>query len=340
MMTRNRWVSIAALLLILTGCSDSPAPPAPEPRTGLVAVQKVSATVGFYTMDGELVTSVPVGEYPHEMITSPDGKLLYVSDNGVLWMTEDAQGSNTISIIDLAAREKVGVIDLGEYRRPHGMDVHPDTGYLVVTIENPDGLLLVDPAAKKVLRKYDTQGASPHMVKLGPRGEYAYASNTGTATLAAIHLETGEVKLIEVGDRPQGATLSGDGTLLYLTNSDGNSISIIDTGSKEVVGEIATGEGPGRIALTPDGSQLVYNLQAGSGVGFANVASRTETARVSLEGPPLSLHLSTDGETAYLGVQSLDKIFAVSVADKQIVKVIDTPKDSGPDPVMEVALIE
>ena len=99
--------------------------------------------------------------------------------------------------------------------------------------------------------------------------------------------------MIEVSGRPQGAVLSLDGTLLYLTNSDGNRISIIDTDTKEVIGEIETAEGPGRIAITPDGKQLVYNLQAGEACGFADIATGTQTDVVKLEGPPLSLNLSS-----------------------------------------------
>jgi len=37
----------------------------------------------------------------------------------------------------------VGVINLGIYHRPHGIAVLPN-GQLIVTSENPNGLLLID----------------------------------------------------------------------------------------------------------------------------------------------------------------------------------------------------
>ncbi len=316
-------------LLLLTGAAALAAH-----GQQLIVGQKVSGTVGFYTAEGKPLASVAVGKHPHEIALSPDGAWAYVTDNGILWMTDPGEGGNTVSIIDLRRRVRAGVIDLGKYRRPHGIDVDPRTGRLVVTVENPDALLLIDPKLKKVLRAYDVKGKAPHMVKLGAGAEWAYVSNTKTAALAAVHLATGQVKLIPTGARPQGAALSRDGRLLYLTNSDGNSISIIDTAEKRQVGTIATGKGPGRIALTPDGRQLVYNLQAGNAVGFADVTRRAQTAVVALEGPPLSLHLSEDGETAYSGVQSLDKIFVVSVKDRKVVRVIGVAQGSGPDPVV------
>lgn len=303
-------------------------------QAALAVVEKIAGQVGFYAADGKRIAGVPVGRHPHEIIRSLDGRLLYVSDNGILWMTEAGEGGNTISIIDASSMKKTGVIDLGRYRRPHGMDIDPNTGRIAVTIENPDGLLLIDPAQKKVLRKYDVKGSDPHMVLFGRDGEWAYVSNTGTNTLAAVEIKTGAVKLIPTDARPQGATLTRDSKMLYLTNSDGNSISIIDTQKKMRIGTIATGKGPGRVVLTPDEKTLVYNCQPGEAVGFADVATRKQTALIPLGGDPLSLTMSKDGKLAYAGVQDQDKVIVISIPDRKILRTIATPKSAGPDPAL------
>lgn len=116
--------------------------------TVLAVVEKIGGSVGFYADDGKRVAGVKVGTHPHEIVLSPDRKTAYISDNGILWMTEAGEGGNTISVVDVASRRKLGVIDLGQYRRPHGMAVDAQSGRMVVTIENPDGLLLVDPVAR------------------------------------------------------------------------------------------------------------------------------------------------------------------------------------------------
>jgi YVTN family beta-propeller protein len=229
---------------------------------------------------------------------------------------------------------KVGVIDLGKNRRPHGMDVDGKTGHIVCTTENPDGMILVDPVARKVIRRYDVKGEDPHMVILEPGGAHAFVTNTATATIAAVRMSDGAVKLIPVEKRPQGGVFSKDGKLLYMTNSEGNSISIIDVGKREVVGRIGTGVGAGRAALTPDGKTLVYNLQAGKGVAFADVATRKQVKQIDLIGNPLSLTMSKDGKFVYLGIQDSDKVVIVSVEKREIVRMFDTPKNSGPDPVL------
>ena len=320
--------------LILLAAALPLARPALPQKAALAIVEKKAGAVGFYTAEGKRIAGVPVGKHPHEIVLSPDKRFLYVSDNGILWMTEPGEGGNTISVIDRAAMKKVGVIDLGPYRRPHGLDIHPKTGQIASTIENPDGMVLIDPVHRKVVRKYDVKGEDPHMVLFGRDGEWAYVSNTATNALAAVHLASGQVKLIPTDARPQGAVLSHDGKIIFLTNSDGNSISIIDADKKERIGKIAVGKGPGRVALTPDGKTLVYNLQPGQGVGFADVASRKVISEIALGGNPLSLTLSSDGKLGYAGIQDQDKVAVISVPERKILRTFATPAGAGPDPVL------
>src|SRR5260370_4416940 len=303
-------------------------------QADLAVVQKVAGSVGLYTNECKFISDVKDGEHPHEAVLSPDKRLLYVTDNGILWMTYKGEGGNTISIVDVKARKKVGVVDLGTNRRPHGIDLDPKTGHLVATTENPWGLVLVDPVARKVIRKYDVKGEAPHMVRLGPDSRIAYVSNTNSGTLAAVNLETGETKTIPTGDRPQGTVFSRDQKTMYVANSEADTISIVDVDKFQVTGTIQTGKWPCRLAVAPDGKRLVYALQTSEAVGFADLETRKEVKQVPLGGKLLSLTLSSDGRYAYSSAQELDKIFVVSLAERKLVRTIETPKGSGPDPVI------
>ena len=305
-----------------------------DARAVLAVVQKVAGSVGFYSEDGKSLAQVSVGPFPHEAVLSRDGKLLYVSVNGVLWMTEDKLGNNTLAVVDTHAMRKVRDIDLGRFHRPHGLALTAAGDRLLATTERPFGLIMVDPAAGKVVRDFDVKGKSPHMVIPSPDGEWAYVSDTDSDNVAAIRLKTGEVTLIPTGRRPQGGVLSRDARILYIVNTDGNKISIIDTASHKVTGEIPTGKGPGRIALTPDGKTLVYNLQFEPAVGFADIAARKQAAQIPLTGRPLSLTMSHDGRRGFLGIQDQDKVVLVSVPERKIEKTLQLPKGSGPDVVL------
>jgi YVTN family beta-propeller protein len=300
----------------------------------VATIEKVSGTVGFYSESGQNEGRVKVGAFPHEAVLSQDGKLLYVSNNGVLWMTEDTMGTNSISVVDVVSKKKLYDIDLGRFHRPHGIALIPKTGQLLVTTERPYGLILVDPEKRKVVRDFDVKGKSPHMVMLSPDGSRAFVSNTDSASVAVIEVATGAVRLIPTGEKPQGGVFSKDGNLLYIATSGANCITIIDIKAFKVNGTIATGKGPGRIALTPDGKTLVYNMQLEPAIGFADVAARKQTAVIPLPGKPLSLTMTNDGRRAFSGLQELDKVVFISVADRKIERTIDTPKSSGPDPVI------
>ena len=323
------FISAALAVMVWTASAVSSA----GPSAYLAVIEKVSGAVGFYTEAGRLLGEVKVGSFPHEAVLAPDGRL-YVSDNGVLWMTEDKEGTNTISVVDVHAMKKVDEIDLGRFHRPHGIALIPGSRHLLATTERPAGLIEVDPVARRVVRDFDVKGKSPHMVIPMAGGKSAYVSNTDSDAVAAIDLGTGAVRLIPTGARPQGAVLSPGGDRLYVVNTSGNQISVIDTRKQTVERVIPTGKGPGRIAITPDGKTLVYNLQFEPGVGFADVVSGKQTGMVALSGRPLSLTMTRDGKRAFAGIQDQDKICFISVADRKIERTLDLPKGSGPDPAI------
>lgn len=300
----------------------------------LAIVEKVAGAVSFYTDDGRALGRVKVGAFPHEATVSADGRLLYVSNNGVLWMTEDTMGGNTISVIDVAAMKKLHDIDLGRFHRPHGIAVLPGTNHLLATTERPFGLITIDPGVRKVIRDYDVKGKSPHMVFPSPSGDQAFVSNSDSDSVAAIDLRTGAVKLIDAGAHPQGGAFSPKGDRLYITATNANQIAIVDPKSQTVTGKIPTGKGPARIAVTPDGRTLVYNLQFEPGVGFADATSGKQVATIPLPGRPLSLTMTRDGRRAFAGVQDQDKVFVISVPERKVERVIELPKGSGPDPAI------
>jgi DNA-binding beta-propeller fold protein YncE len=197
-------------------------------------------------------------------------------------------------------------------------------------------LLIVDPVTRKVVRDYDTQGKTSHMVTLGPGAVWAFVSNSSSDNVAAIHLQSGKVKLIPTTRRPEGSVLSKDGLTLYVATREG--ISIIDTGKQAEKGRIATGKGPNRIALTGDERYLVYSLIDENKVEIADPKTRKVLGQVALAGRPVSLTLSRDSQYAFASAQDDDTVYVVSIADRKLAREIKTRKGSGPDPVQEVVL--
>ncbi len=303
-----------------------------------IVLHKGDSSLGFYSADGKLEKKVAVNAHPHEMVRSADGKLLYTTDNGTMRIEQAGVGGNTVSIIDLTAREKVGEISTGNYRRPHGIALLPN-GNLLVSTELPDALLLIDPIKRTVLRVYPTQAKTAHMVTASRNGQWAWVSNSSSANVSAIHLGTGEVRLIPTGPRPEGSVLSPDGKRLYVCQRDGSGIAEIDTATHKLLRTLDSPPGPVRVDITPDGRHVVYGLLDEKAIGWTDTKTGKVAGRVDLPAPLgqiVSLHLSPDGKVAYAANENMDRVYAVDLATRRIVKNWTLPKGFGPDPAMEI----
>ncbi|MEO8129991.1 MAG: beta-propeller fold lactonase family protein [Bryobacteraceae bacterium] len=303
-----------------------------------LVLQKGASNLAYYSPDGKLQSTVSTGEHPHEMMLSRDSRYLYTTDNGTMRVENPGAGGNSLSIIDVPARRRFAVISLGEYRRPHGIDMDPATGNLAVTTELPDQLVLIDPARRNILKHFPTKGKTSHMVRFGPGAKWAYVSNGGSSNVSAINLATGDVKLIQTGERPEGSVLSKDGRELYVCNRESASLTVIDTTRNAPVANIPTGKGPVRIALTPDGNTLVYALMHDKKIGFADPKARRQTDYLILPQQPVSLELSPDGAHAFASAEESDAVYVISVGQKRIIEEIHTAPGSGPDPVFQITL--
>lgn len=303
----------------------------------LLVRHKGHSSLGFYTDDGKLITTAAVQQHPHEMVFSNDGRYAYTTDNGTMRIEQAGTGGNNVSIIDLKERRKVGDISTGQFRRPHGIDIIRSTGQLLVSTELPDQLLLLDPVKRSIVKTWPTGGKTAHMVVATPDGRFAFISNSTSANVSAINLATGAITLIPTGARPEGSVISRDGKRLYVCNRDGAQLSIIDTAARKVVRTIKTSPGPVRIALTPDERFAVYGVLDERAVEWVDTKANAVAGRVDLPaalGQIVSLHLSHDGSIAYAANENMDTVYAVSLAEKKIVRTFKTPKGYAPDPVV------
>lgn len=303
----------------------------------MLILLKGASALSFYSPAGKEIARTAVRPHPHEMVFSPDGKFLYTTDNGTMRIEQAGAGGNFVSIIDLKARKKIGEIDLGSFRRPHGIDIDKATGKIAVTTELPDKLLWIDPKTKKIERVFDTGGKTPHMVVLGPGAKQAYISHSNSGNVSVIDLASGKIKSLTTGTRPEGSVLSPDGKRVYVVNRESASISVIDTAKQAVEKTIAVGKGPVRIAATPNGALVIYACMHDEVVEFIDTHSLKVIARTAkLPGPLVSLTVSKDGKFAFASAEERDLVYVISIADKKLIKTIHLPAGSGPDPVFSL----
>ncbi len=320
-------------IIICLGLTFFSSPPiiAQEFKSDIIVAHKALNSVGFYNSDGKHLTTIDVGPNPHEMVLSADRKLVYITNNGVMrWMsTED--GGNTVSIVDLTARKKIGEISTGKFRRPHGIDLDTETGLIAVTCEKPDRLLLIDPVKRKVIKDYDPGGVTSHNVTLDRGAKWAYVSNITTNNVGAVNLTTGEVTKIATGKKPQDCVISKDGKELFVACS--TYVAVIDIEKKEEIARISNGAT--RITITPDWQQLVTAVRPSS-MEFIDPETHKVIAKVKIPGDPYSISVSKDGKFAFTGAELDNEVYVVSTTEHKLVRNIKTVDGARPDPVLDI----
>jgi YVTN family beta-propeller protein len=274
----------------------------------------------------KILGTVRVGEQPHEVEVSTDGKLAFVTNYG----TGPAPGS-TLSVIDIAARKELHRVDLGTLRRPHGVAVAENKAYFTAEANKIIGRY--DPASNQVDWLLGTGQNTTHMVWVKPDASLMFTANIGSDSITMIEqagVGNWNETVIPVGKGPEGFDLTPDGKQLWSANSRDGSVSVIDLMSKRVVHTFnVQTKRSNRLKFTPDGRLvLISDLEAGELVVLEH-ATRKELKRVKLGRQPAGILITPDSAKAYVAVTGDDN---VAVIDLKTLDLIDRLKSgSGPD---------
>ena len=129
---------------------------------------------------GKVVGRVPVGQDPHELAVSDDGKLAFASN----YSGNSAQGGNSLSVIDIAARKELHRVELSPLARPHGLWFAG--GKLYFTVEASMAIGRYDPASNKVDWVLGTGQDRTHMVLVTSDLKTIFTSNVSSNTISII----------------------------------------------------------------------------------------------------------------------------------------------------------
>jgi YVTN family beta-propeller protein len=314
----------------------------PAGQGTLVVLNKSEATASLIDLDAAAVAAtVATGTGPHEVAVSPDGRLAVVCNYG----TGPAPGSS-LTVIDLPEARVEKTIDLGEYRRPHGIEWLSDGKHVLVTTEQNRKLLQVDVAAGKVAASFDTDQEISHMVVVTPNGARAFVASIGSGSVTAIDLAAGKrLKSVPTGAGAEGIAITPDGKEVWITNRAADTVSVVNASSLEIMKEIPSKSFPIRAKATPDGKHvLVSNAKSGD-VAVFDVASKSEVHRIPMkqtpgspEGrlfgvqfgdspAPVGILVHPDGRRAYVANTNADVIAILDLQDWKVAGVLKAGKE-------------
>jgi DNA-binding beta-propeller fold protein YncE len=299
----------------------------------MAVVHKHADSVGIYEpQTGRLLETIKVGSIPHEIALSWDGKLAYVTNYGVRSYTQADSGGNTISILDLNAGQVIGAIELGQFHRPHGIEM-AHSGRLYVTTDFPPTLLVIDPQQKKIVREIPVGQKLPHMVAVLRNERKAYTADSGTGTVTVLDLTAGKaVKHLPIGGVPMGLALSKDERRLYAVNRVDNQVLLIDTMKDEVRKRGEVQGHPVRCHLTPDEKYLIVTLIQAGEVAILDAATLQEVKRLRAGTNAEGINIDPAGRYLYISAQGDDKVLKYSLRNWQPVLEIRTA--ARPDPIV------
>lgn len=244
----------------------------------LLVLNKSDNTVSLIDLASrKTVATIPTGIGPHEVAVSPDGKIAVVANYGA-----QTPGS-TLTVIDIPAKKLLKTIDLGDYRRPHGL-VWLKGNEVAVTAEANKALLVVDVNKGKVLGAVITDQNVSHMVVVSPKLSRAFVANIGSGSVTVIDLKAmGRIADIQTAAGAEGIDISPDEKEVWVSNRAANTVSVIDTGSLKVTATLESKDFPIRVKFTPGGKHvLVSNARSGD-IAIFDAAGKKEIKRVSME---------------------------------------------------------
>jgi DNA-binding beta-propeller fold protein YncE len=224
----------------------------------LLVLQKHDDSLGWYDPQNAkpIGGAAKVGHIPLEFVLSLDEQRAYVTNYGVDSYNSNERGGNSLSVVDLQRHRTIREIDLGEYRRPHGIAIG-QSGRLYVTCDLPPRVLIIDPSNGTVLHAAEVNAKGPHMVVVSEDESHVWAADALSGTVTDIDLRDGNaLKQIDIGGVPMGMVLSQSGQRLFAT-THADKLAVIDTAKDRLVNSIPISGQPARVTWTPDHKYLL-----------------------------------------------------------------------------------
>ncbi|MBV8894966.1 MAG: YncE family protein [Acidobacteriaceae bacterium] len=297
----------------------------------------------------KVLGKVPVGEDPHEVIASRDGKFAYVSNYG-------SGAYHTLAVIDLISQKALTPVDLGPLRGPHGLAF--EGGIVWFTAEAAKAIGRYDPATKTVDWILGTGQNRTHMIRVSRDMTHIYTTNVNSATVSIIE-KTAQTNpgpppgapplgpgpgparrpmtppggdwnetVVHVGRGSEGFDLRPDAKELWVANAQDGTVSIIDLSTAQVSETLqANVPGANRIKFTPDGKLAFISSLGNAGITVLDAASHKELKRFPTPGAA-GIEMQPDGSRVYVACTGGNYVAVIDPNNLEIVGRID----AGPQP--------
>ncbi len=271
----------------------------------------------------------PIGDLPLNMVWSPDGRYLLITNNG--W------SKPSITVFDTANFNIKGVLPLDHAWL--GLAWHPDgkrlfssgaaqnvvneLGWNGETLKAGEPIVIAKPVLKPTFETLKDSGFVGG-VSISPDGSKLYAVQVFGSAVSMIDLERRKVeRTAHLSAEPYSSLVSADGRSVFVSLWGGAKVLVLDAATLELKAEMHVGEHPNAMVQSKDGARLFVACANTNAVWVVDLKAQRATEQIGValfpNAPPGStpnaLALSPDGAT-----------LLVANADNNTVAVVDVSK--------------
>jgi len=318
---------LSMLIYPATECSAQSAS-----HRSLLALSKTDHTLAIVDPVTLKVTArIPVGNDPHEVIASSDGRTAYVTNYG-------GGSLHELNILDLVAQKPLQNVDTKPLFGPHGLTFV--NGKAWFTAEGSKSVGRYDPATGQLDWSMGTGQDRTHMIYVTADGKRIYTTNVSSGTVSILVdtiIQPGKMgppgakphedwvqTVVPVVRGSEGFDVSPDGNQLWTAASEDGTISIVDLPTKRLAGKIdAKVLGANRLKFTPDG-RLVFISSLGSGnLVIYDAKSHTEIKRLQIGHGAAGILMDPDGSRAFVACSADNYVAVIDLRTLEITSHID-----------------
>lgn len=306
-------------------------------RQFLLALSKADHTLAIVdAVTHSVVAKIPVGEDPHEVVASADGKLAYVSIYG-------GGSLHTINVIDLSGQKRLNDIDTKPLYGPHGLAFVNNK--LWFTAEGSKAVASYTPSTQTIDWAMGTGQNRTHMIYVTDNAKKIYTTNVSSGTVSILQdtmvmggrrmpppgnpppgmqpRKNWEQTLITVSPGSEGFDVSPDSAELWTASAEDGKIYIIDLSARKLAQTIdAHVNGANRLKFTPDG-KLVFISSLGSGIlTVYDVKTRKLLRQIDIGGAA-GILMRPDGTHAYIACTRKNYIAVIDLKTLTVTNKID-----------------
>ena len=327
----SRLIAVNVLLVIFNFATEQGNAQS-TPRVALLAISKANHTLAIIDPATLNINArIPVGEDPHEVVASTDGRTAYVCIYG-------GGSLHEINIIDLVAQKPLHNIDTRPLFGPH--DITFVNGKAWFTAEGSKAVGRYDPATEKLDWSMGTGQDRTHMLYLTPDGKKIYTTNVSSGTVSILVdtlIQPGKMAppsakphedwvqtIIPTARGSEGFDVSPDGSELWTASSEEGTISIIDLVAKKTAAKIdAKVFGANRLKFTINGKLVfISSLQTGE-LTIYDAKLHKELKRLKIGHGAAGILMEPDGSRAFVACSADNYVAVIDLKTLEVVRHID-----------------